>query len=228
VSYRGYFSEQAANAEAARLKGKGFDVSVGGIAAYSTLGKFDDPVLNTMMRWEDVDLVATMFHELAHQLLYVKGDTAFNESFATAVEEFGIERWLASRDPNAEMEKYRDTRRLRERLMQLVATARTDLEEIYAESIDAAEMRLAKSARLKLLEAVMKHEFEESGRQVPAWVGGGLNNARLASMALYHGRLPEFRELLAECNDDIRCFYVAARALVSGDSLGLAAGPDEQ
>ena len=228
VSYRGYFSEQAANAEAARLKGKGFDVSVGGIAAYSTLGKFDDPVLNTMMRWEDVDLVATMFHELAHQLLYVKGDTAFNESFATAVEEFGIERWLASRDPNAEMEKYRDTRRLRERLVQLVATARTDLEEIYAESIDAAEMRLAKSARLKLLEAVMKHEFEESGRQVPAWVGGGLNNARLASMALYHGRLPEFRELLAECNDDIRCFYVAARALVSGDSLGLAAGPDEQ
>jgi predicted aminopeptidase len=213
VSYRGYFSEQAANREAARLESKGFDVSVGGIAAYSTLGKFDDPVLNTMMHWEDVDLIATMFHELAHQLLYVKGDSAFNESFATAVEEFGIERWLASRDLDAEMEKYLDVRRLRERLMQLVANARTDLEEIYAESIDVGKMRSAKSARLERLESAIKREFEESGRQVPAWVGDGLNNARLASMALYHGRLPEFRELLAECDDDIRCFYRAASAL---------------
>jgi predicted aminopeptidase len=213
VSYRGYFSEQAANREAARLESKGFDVSVGGIAAYSTLGKFDDPVLNTMMHWEDVDLIATMFHELAHQLLYVKGDSAFNESFATAVEEFGIERWLASRDLDAEMEKYLDVRRLRERLMQLVANARTDLEEIYAESIDVGKMRSAKSARLERLESAIKREFEESGRQVPAWVGEGLNNARLASMALYHGRLPEFRELLAECDDDIRCFYRAASAL---------------
>ncbi len=213
VSYRGYFSEQAANREAARLESKGFDVSVGGIAAYSTLGKFDDPVLNTMMHWEDVDLIATMFHELAHQLLYVKGDSAFNESFATAVEEFGIERWLASRDLDAEMEKYLDVRRLRERLMQLVANARTDLEEIYAESIDVGKMRSAKSARLERLESAIKREFEESGRQEPAWVGDGLNNARLASMALYHGRLPEFRELLAECDDDIRCFYRAASAL---------------
>ena len=228
VSYRGYFSEQAAHREAARLESKGFDVSVGGIAAYSTLGKFDDPVLNTMMRWQDVDLIATMFHELAHQLLYVKGDSAFNESFATAVEEFGIERWLASRGLDEEMEKYLDGRRLRQRLMQLVATARADLEEIYAKTIDVTKMRSAKSARLHLLEVAIKREFEESGREVSAWVSDGLNNARLASMALYQGRLPEFRKLLAECNDDIRCFYSAARALVSGDSLRLAAGLNEQ
>jgi len=228
VSYRGYFSDQAAHREAERLENKGFDVSVGGIAAYSTLGKFDDPVLNTMMRWEDVDLVATMFHELAHQLLYVKGDSAFNESFATAVEEFGIERWLTGRGLDAEMEKYLDGRRLRQRLMQLVASARIDLEEIFAEPIDVAKRRSAKSARLQLLEVAIKREFEKSGRQVPAWVGAGLNNARLASMALYEGRLPEFRELLAECNDDIRCFYSAARALVSRDSLRLGAGSNKQ
>ena len=228
VSYRGYFSEQAAYREAARLESRGFDVSVGGIAAYSTLGKFDDPVLNTMMRWQDVDLIATMFHELAHQLLYVKGDSAFNESFATAVEEFGIERWLTSRGLDAEMEKYLDGRRLRQRLMQLVVTARTDLEEIYAETVDETKMRSAKSARLQLLQSAARREFEESGRAVPAWVSDGFNNARLASMALYQGRLPEFRKLLAECDDDIRCFYGVARALVSRDSLRLGAGMNEQ
>ena len=212
VSYRGYFSEQAAHREATRLEGKGFDVSVGGIAAYSTLGKFDDPILNTMMHWEDVDLVATMFHELAHQLLYVKGDSGFNESFATAVEEFGIERWLASRGLDAEMAKYLDSRELRRRLIQLVDAARSDLMEIYAASLDAGTMRSRKKLRLDLLKAEVAREFEASGRRLPAWVGEGLNNARLASMTLYQGRLQEFRELLAECDDDIRCFYVAAKA----------------
>jgi len=210
VGYRGYFSEQAAHREATRLEDKGFDVSVGGISAYSTLGKFDDPILNTMMQWEDVDLVATMFHELAHQLLYVKGDSGFNESFATAVEEFGIERWLASRGLDAEMAKYLDSRGLRQRLMQLVEIARSDLMEIYAAPLDINTMRSRKKVRLDFLKAEIESEFEASGRGVPAWVGEGLNNARLASMTLYQGRLQEFRELLAECDDDIRCFYVAA------------------
>jgi len=212
VSYRGYFSEQAAHREATRLESKGFDVSVGGIAAYSTLGKFDDPILNTMMHWEDVDLVATMFHELAHQLLYVKGDSGFNESFATAVEEFGIERWLASRGLDAEMAKYLDSRELRQRLMQLVEVARSDLTEVYAAPLDASTKRSRKKVRLDLLKAEVAREFEASDRRTPAWVGEGLNNARLASMTLYQGRLQEFRELLAECDDDIQCFYVAARA----------------
>ena len=215
VSYRGYFSEQAAYRQATRLEGKGFDVSVGGITAYSTLGKFDDPVLNTMMHWDDVDLVATMFHELAHQLLYVKGDSGFNESFATAVEEFGIERWLASRGLDAEMAKYFDSRGLRQRLMQLVELARSDLTEIYAAPLDAGTMRSRKKVRLDLLKAEVAREFEASGRRVPAWVGEGLNNARLASMVLYQGRLSEFRELLAECDNDIRCFYAAARATLA-------------
>jgi len=212
VSYRGYFSEQAAHNEAVRLMGKGFDVSVGGIAAYSTLGKFNDPILSTMMHWEDVDLVATMFHELAHQLLYVKGDSGFNESFATAVEEFGIERWLASRGLDAEMAEYLDSRGLRQRLMQLIEVARSDLAEIYAGPLDTNTMRSRKSVRLDLLDTEVTREFEASGRRVPAWFGEGLNNARLASMVLYQGQMSEFRGLLAECDDDIRCFYDAARA----------------
>ena len=93
--YRGYFSEDAAQRYARRLRLRGDDAAVGGVAAYSTLGHFKDPVLNTMLGWSDAQLAATLFHELAHQVVYVPGDSEFNEAFATVVEEAGLERWLA-------------------------------------------------------------------------------------------------------------------------------------
>ncbi len=96
VSYRGYFAEGDARAEAARIAAAGDDVHVGGVPAYSTLGYFDDPVLSTFVRYREVELARLIFHELAHQVVYVKDDTSFNESFATAVEEEGIARWLAA------------------------------------------------------------------------------------------------------------------------------------
>lgn len=213
VNYRGYFSEAAADAKAAKLKAAGNDVAVGGVAAYSTLGKFSDPVLNTMMHWEDVDLVATLFHELAHQKLYVKDDTEFNESFATAVEEFGIERWLTSREIEGELDAYRERRELRQRLMQLIIEAREPLEKIYSSGIDVEDMRSQKQQRFAKLTADLNLEIETSGREAPDWLGEGLNNARLASVSLYQNRLPEFRALLAECDDDIECFYAAATDL---------------
>lgn len=213
VNYRGYFSEQAAQRQAAKLEQQGYDVAVGGVAAYSTLGKFSDPVLNTMMRWDDVGLVAVMFHELAHQLLYVKGDSGFNESFATAVEEIGIERWLASREPGPGAEAYRERRQLRQRLMQIVAAARSDLDEIYSSQSDVEQKRSRKQHRLERLTADLNVEFEKSGDARPNWLRAGLNNARLASLILYHGRLPEFRRLLRACDGDIRCFYARAREL---------------
>ena len=132
VSYRGYFDLADAEREAQRLSRKGYDVAVGGVAAYSTLGKLKDPVLSSMMKWDDVELVGVLFHELAHQVLYVKGDSAFNESFATAVEEFGVLRWLDSRNNTAAKDEYLARRQLRQDLMDLVATARDDLEAIYA------------------------------------------------------------------------------------------------
>jgi len=106
VSYRGYFSKDDAMKEAERLKQEGFDVAMAGVAAYSTLGKFNDPVLSTMMRWDDIDLIAVLIHELAHQLVYVKDDSAFNESFATAVEEIGVRLWLESRGEMETMADY--------------------------------------------------------------------------------------------------------------------------
>jgi len=165
------------------------------------------------MRWEDVDLIAVLFHELAHQELYVKGDSGFNESFASAVEEFGIQRWLESRDNEGELAAYQDRRNLRQRLMQLVELARKDLAKTYSLDIEVEAMRTRKQERLDRLTTELNLELEASGRETPDWLNNGLNNARLASMILYDGRLPEFRALLAECNDDIGCFYAAARDL---------------
>ena len=110
VSYRGYFSREAAERECGPTGDEGYDVAVGGVAAYSTLGKFDDPVLSTMMHWDDVQLVAVLFHELAHQVLYVKGDTGFNESFATAVEEFGVRAGWRSRGQKVILTRYSSAR----------------------------------------------------------------------------------------------------------------------
>ena len=213
VSYRGFFSRQAAYDESARLAKKGFDVAVGGVSAYSTLGNFDDPVLSSMLRWDDLQLVAVLFHELAHQVLYVKGDTGFNESFATAVEEFGMQRWLSSRGQHDDIKAYRERRELRQDLMALVASARDDLSTVFAAADSDEDKRHRKRARLEQLAGVASTRLEQSGRDPASWLRGELNNARLVSMALYEGRLPAFRALLANCDEDIRCFYAQAEDL---------------
>lgn len=213
VSYRGYFARRDAEREAQRLAQQGFDVTVGGVAAYSTLGKLRDPVLSSMMNWDDVQLVGVLFHELAHQVLYVRDDTAFNESFATAVEEYGVLRWLRSRGLPGEADEYVARRRLRAELMDLVAVAREDLEVIYMKDAESAEKRSAKSARLAALRQVVVDRLEQAGRDPGGWLSGELNNARLVSMTLYEGRLPEFRALLDACDDDIACFYAEAGRL---------------
>jgi len=213
VSYRGYFSKQAAVRESERLAKRGYDVAVGGVTAYSTLGKFNDPVLSSMMRWDDVELVGVLFHELAHQVLYIKDDTAYNESFATAVEEFGLERWLDANGQSEEMNEYRERRQFRMQLMALVSVARSDLRAYFDANIDDDERRRLKSARFERLSADIKAEMERAGRDPTTWMSGELNNARLVPMTLYEGRLSSFQSLLAKCEQDIRCFYDRAEAL---------------
>ena len=160
--------------------------------------------------------MAVLFHELAHQVLYVKGDTGFNESFATAVEEFGMQRWLSSRGQHDDITAYRERRELRQDLMALVASARDDLRTIYAAGGDE-EKRRRKKARLEQLARVASARLEQSGRNSASWLRGELNNARLVSMTLYEGRLPAFRALLKNCDEDIRCFYAQAGDLAKLD-----------
>lgn len=213
VAYRGYFSEDDARRHAERLAEDGFDVHVGGVPAYSTLGRFDDPVLNTMMRWSDVDLVATLFHELAHQRLFIKGDTAFNESFATTVAEAGLERWLARRGELDKLDGYRRRDVLRQALTELADEARQDLERIYSASFDEARKRRLKSTRLAELAEAARGRAAEFGSVNAGWLEPPINNARLASVSLYRGYVPAFRQILAECDGELSCLYEEAERL---------------
>lgn len=217
VGYRGYFAEARARIAADKLASRGFDVAVAGIPAYSTLGRFDDPVLNTMMQWDDTQLVATMFHELAHQVVYVKGDTTFNESFASVVEEAGLQRWLQNRNLADELALFRQRREFRETIVRMVDKTRSELDVLYRQRLAPDEMRRRKQARFDHLAAELRAEFVNSGRQPPQWIADNLNNARLASIALYHARVPEFRALLAGCDGDFGCFYKSVRLLAGAN-----------
>ena len=240
VSYRGYFSKDNATKEAQRLKGEGFDVAVGGVAAYSTLGKFSDPGLSTMMRWGDTDLVAVLFHELAHQIVYVKDDSAFNESFATAVEEIGVRLWLESQGEQEKMVDYIAGRELQQSLMTLVVEARERLQAVYESDIDVDQKRVLKRERLKALADNVAAELQRNDREATGWLSGELNNARLISTTLYEGRLPAFRSLYIRCEKDLDCFYAEAKkladldfadretALSAGDLLRFGSGLNEQ
>ncbi len=210
VAYRGYFNEDVARDKALKLEDNGYDVFVGGVAAYSTLGRFDDPVLNTMLSWDDARLVGVLFHELAHQVLYIKNDTAFNESFATAVEEAGLERFLEVRGMQDSYERYRATRQLRRDMMRLINAARDDLRTYYSETIDADEKRLLKEHRIERLTSDLRRLLVAAGEDPERWLWAPFNNARLASFALYEGHLPAFRRMLADCDRDFACFYAEA------------------
>jgi predicted aminopeptidase len=213
VSYRGYFSKEDAIKESERLASDGFDIAVGGVTAYSTLGKFNDPILSTMMRRDDVDLVAVLFHELAHQMLYVKDDSAFNESFATAVEEIGLQLWLESRGEKERMAEYMAGRDLQQSLTGIVATAREGLKKLYASDINIDEKRARKFEHLDQLSQDITVELERNGRPGSAWLSGELNNARLISTVLYEGHLPSFRAIFKKCQDQLDCFYAESKGL---------------
>lgn len=213
VNYRGYFSKSRAVRSADRLSRQGYDVAVGGVAAYSTLGHFDDPVLSTMMRWHDVSLVATLFHELAHQVVYVKDDSAFNESFASAVEEVGITRWLEAEGHSEQIKRFEENRALRNRIAAHIATARETLAAVYTSALNVDAMRAQKKASLLALATLLDGEMTAAGKTSSGWLSADLNNARLISSSLYDGHLPSFRALYDTCTGDIQCFYQAAASL---------------
>jgi len=214
VAYRGYFKEKKARSFAAGLASRGFDVTVGGVPAYSTLGKFADPVLSTMMRYGDSELVAIIFHELAHQLLYVKNDTEFNEAFATTVEDAGLERWLASRGHPDLMRTFLDESTKERAFIELFAGGRAQLKQLYASGLGQEQMRQKKASLFAALsEEVRALQSKEGDHYYDSWLKEGLNNAHLASIATYYQCVPGFERLLAQQGGDLQRFYAAAREL---------------
>jgi predicted aminopeptidase len=216
VAYRGYFHEQSAREFALGLEAQGLDVALDGVPAYSTLGKFADPVLSSMLRYGDDELAATIFHELAHQLLYVRDDSEFNEAFATTVEDVGLERWLAHQGAAKRMQDFREAQQREQELVSLLASTRARLKQLYAATLPRNEMALKKAGVFTQLTADLRALERREGVSVPLyeeWIAQGLNNARLASVATYFECLPGFMRLLHEQDDDLPRFYAAARKL---------------
>jgi predicted aminopeptidase len=214
VAYRGYFKEKNARKFAAGLASRGFDITVGGVPAYSTLGKFADPVLSTMMRYGDSELVAIIFHELAHQLLYVKNDSEFNEAFATTVEDEGLQRWLKAQGHPDLMKEFLQENADENAFIDLFAWGRERLKKLYASGLSPDQLRPKKAAlfaeltdQARALQRKQGHLYYES------WLKEGLNNAHLASVATYYQCVPGFQRLLAEQAGDLVRFYAAAREL---------------
>lgn len=214
VVYRGYFNEERAQRHARRLRLRGADATVGGVAAYSTLGYFRDPVLNTMLGWSDTQLAGTLFHELAHQVVYVAGDSEFNEAFATIVEEAGLQRWLETQGRAGEIKNWELQQQRGEQFVELLLATRERLRQLYASKLPAEQMRARKQQEFGLL----KYEYQLLKAQkwgdyngYDRWFDRALNNAHLISAATYHGCIPGFKELLDSVSGDLPRFYEEVR-----------------
>ncbi len=201
VAYRGFFSEKAARRHAERLRGQGYDVYLGGVPAYSTLGWFNDPLLSTFIHYPDAQLARLIFHELAHQLVYAPDDTTFNESFAVTVEEEGVRRWLESQGRTAELKAFREAQERRQVFADKVKATRERLAELYKQPIAADEMRRRKKAIYEPLHA-----------EYPGIVPEPPNNAFLVSVSLYTELVPAMQQLLRE-SGSLQAFYAKAREL---------------
>lgn len=217
VSYRGYFSREAAERFAAGLAADGNDTYVGGVPAYSTLGWFADPVLNTFIHYPDYRIAQLIFHELAHREVYAQNDTVFNESFAVVVQEAGVRRWLEKRGTPTERERQARERGYREQFVALVRRYHHRLSELYASDAAPADMRQRK-------EAIISDMIDEYGglkaqwngfTGYDAWFARRPNNAQIASVALYTRLVPAFRALLERNDGDLPRFYAAVRELAN-------------
>jgi predicted aminopeptidase len=214
MDYRGYFHEDDTTELARKLRSQGYDVYIGGVDAYSTLGWFHDPVLNTFVDYPDIDLAETLFHELLHRKVFHRGDTVFNESLATVVAEEGVRRWLAFHGRTADLRKYQERLVRRREFYQEVEIARARLRELYASGKPTDVMRKEKAAILEKL----RDQFRElrrrwGGHGLEAWLEEDLNNGHIVSLDLYFQQMPEFAKLLADCDGDLALFYKQADKL---------------
>lgn len=221
ASYRGYFDRDDAQALAAELHAEGYDVHVGPVPAYSTLGWMDwlggDPLLNTFIGYPDGELARMIFHELAHQVVYVKDDTVFNESFATAVERIGVRRWLAAHGDDKLRAEYARFEARRADFVGLLLAHRRRLDEAYAHGTDAEkrERKRAIFADLQREYARLKETRWDGWAGYDRFFAQALGNAHLAAVGAYHDLVPAFEAMLEQQGGDLRRFYAEVRRLAA-------------
>jgi predicted aminopeptidase len=214
VSYRGYFDESQARDAGLRLFLHGDDVAVEGVPTYSTLGHLPDPLFNTMLGWREARLAGTIFHELAHERLYVPGDTEFNEAFASVVEDEGVRTWLESRGRGADLESWQQAQSRERDFASLVAAARARLAELYGSGLPLEAMRIEKQREFGRLKFAYERLRADWGgyRGYDGWFARSLNNAYLASAANYQACVPGLRREL-QAAGSLPEFYRRAEGL---------------
>jgi len=215
ASYRGYFREPAAQAYAAELAGQGWDVAVEPVPAYSTLGWFSDPLPSTVIDWPMVDIAALLFHELAHEALYVSGDSAFNEAYATVVEKEGVRRWVQRYGTEHERREHVLREQRRADYLRLLAGARERLQTLYASDLQQEELLARKAAVFTRLHADYAAVKDAWGGYAgyDRWFARPLNNAHLASVDTYHAWEPALTAILQQVGGDMAAFHRACRAI---------------
>lgn len=217
VPYRGYYARDAADQYAQAFRAAGDDVMVGGVTAYSTLGFFDDPLTSAMLRLPDQRLAGLIFHELAHQVVYVKNDATFNESFARAVEIEGTLRWLAQQQDATGLVAYRAEVVRADAFFDSIKATRAALADLYASPLGDEAKRQGKA---RIFEALRDAQRQRAARDpdwsvYDAWFDQEINNASLAAVSTYFDEVKRFRALLAENNHDFAAFYTAVEALAA-------------
>lgn len=213
--YRGYFAKENALQFADTLRKQGYDVYVGGVTAYSTLGWFDDPVLSTFIGQSEARTASLIFHELAHQVLFVPDDTAFNESFATFIEQEGLRRWQHASGTSPIYAEYLRQHRIREQFVRLIMHCRQSLESLYQKKITASEKRVKKATIFSELQnefnRLKTHQIGLSAYDT--WINKSLNNAKIGSVVAYNDFLPAFHEILSQNGGKLDLFFEACRQL---------------
>lgn len=222
VGYRGYFNEADARAEAARLKAEGLEASVYGVPAYSTLGWMNwaggDPLLNTFIGYPEGELARLIFHELSHQVVFAPGDMMFNESFATAVERLGSERWLATQAGDDARKAYAVFDGRRRQFRALALATRRELAAIYDQNDTEAQSGRAQAAS----KMIAYQRFRDAYAELKASWGGfagydqwvaNANNASFGAQAAYDELVPGFEALFEREGRDWQRFYDAVKKL---------------
>jgi predicted aminopeptidase len=216
VPYRGYFARKSAAESAVELHRQGLDVYVTGITAYSTLGWSSDPLLSTMLGQDDTYLASLIFHELAHQRLYVNDDSAFNEAFAVAVETSGVRKWLRATGNRAGLRRYEADRKRRADFLELLSKTRDELGHVYEGSRTSEQKAAAKAAaidRLRMRYRQLRDKRWAGYRGYDAWFDASINNAKLAATAVYGEQVPAFLRLFDLCSGDYPRFYASVRRI---------------
>lgn len=209
-SYRGFFDEQRAHQLGHALEDAGYETVVRGVGAYSTLGRFADPVTDVMLRRSDFSLAEVIFHELAHQRLFIRGDTMFNESYATFVGEAGLRQWLRSRGEDAALRRWEQHRDRLQTFNDLLREARRELAALYASRLPDEEMRHHKAEILASIRVRFDQQLVPADPEIArftSWFERPVNNARLVGVAVYWHWVPAFEALFDELDGDWKAFH---------------------